>query len=528
MGSPRALVAVAVLAVCGAAFFLLRGRGDGTTDGAGRGQGSGPRGPLAVADAPPSLAAGPRVPKDATAASPATPTSAVAGGAEAEPLDPADRPAWWPASAMDEHRAVRLRVHCVNAATGESVAARWRLMDAMWVSVPSVPWLDSRWRGGDLAATVFPEPDASIGRWLEIATPEGYLPPTEGRIQQPIAFDAEQVTITVPLWPTFKLELTLRGPDGAPAEGARLLDLRVQGGVASETSVVPELSGEVADASGRIRVKGLAFVPGAEVHARVAWPSASPHRTVRPPAEAPTEDLEEVEVRRPSALLRLPLEPVDFLSAEVRVEGPTDEDGLPGRHDRSAPVVEDLVEEEDLGEPVATADPATVGRLRVRVRGADGRLVERARVTCDALHAVTAADGTAELSNVAAGDREVWASVSGGFRWSTRVQMDAGTRVDVELREPAAGRLDIEVVDGEGRPCPSAHVHVYGAGGSVTYDVEDGVQRLDDLTDASGKRSYRRVAPGDTSAFAEWRGRRGEAKVVVEERGRVSARVVVR
>jgi hypothetical protein len=270
-------------------------------------------------------------------------------------------------------------------------------------------------------------------------------------------------------------------------------------------------------------------VPGAEVHARVAWPSASPHRTVRPPAEAPTENLEEVEVRRPSALLRLPLEPVDFLSAEVRVEGPTDEDGLPGRHDRDTPVVEDLGEEADLGEPVATADAATVGRLRVRVRGADGRLVERARVTCDALHVLTDADGTAQLTDLVAGDRrEIWAEVPGGFRWSTRVRIDAGARVDVELREPAAGRLDVEVVDGEGRPCPSAHVHVYGAGGSATYDVEDGVQRLDDLTDASGKRSYRRVAPGDTSAFAEWRGRRGEAKVAVEERGRVSARIVVR
>ncbi len=264
------------------------------------------------------------------------------------------------------------------------------------------------------------------------------------------------------------------------------------------------------------------------MHARVAWPSASPHRTVRPPAEAPTEDLEEVEVQRPSALLRLPLDPVHFLSAEVRLEGPTDEDGLPGRHDRDAPVVEDLVEEEELGEPVATADPAKVGRLRVRVRGADGRLVERANVTCDALHIVTDADGAAELSNVAAGNREVWASVPGGFRWSTWVQIDAGARVDVELREPAAGRLDIEVVDGEGRPCPFATIQVFGAGGSTAYEVEDDVQRLDSLTDTAGRRSFRRTAPGAATVFASWRGRRASASVVVEERGRVTARIVVR
>ena len=101
MGSPRAILAVAVLAACGAAFFLLRGRGGGPTDGTGRGEGSGPRGPLAVDGEPPPLAAGPRVPKDTTAEPPAASTAGAAEPAGPEPLDPADRPAWWPASATD-------------------------------------------------------------------------------------------------------------------------------------------------------------------------------------------------------------------------------------------------------------------------------------------------------------------------------------------------------------------------------------------------------------------------------------------
>jgi hypothetical protein len=521
MGSSRAILAVAVLIACGAAFLLLRGRGDGPTDGPGRSQGSGPRGPLSVEGAPPPLAAGPCVPKDAIAEPPTTSTPAAADPASSETLDPADRPAWWPASATDGHRAVRLRVRCVNGATGETVAARWRLLEAITGSAPVVPWIDSRWRGDALVATTVPARDGSFEQNLEIVAPDGFLS-REEVIGQRVAADATAATLTVLLWPAFDLELTLRGPDGSPAQDVSLDEFSVAGASVGEFGGEDHRFASLSDDRGVVRIERLPFVPGAELRARAVW------RTVSVPVFGGVE-LTEEERARPPIIVRLADTVTNLVAVELPIEGPTGGDEPETGRDRARPDVPVSLElEEGIGSPRGPADPATVGRVRVRVRGAGGRPVGQARVTSDPLDVTTGANGAAELSNVEAGDREVWVSVPGGFRWSTRVSVVAGSLVDVELREPEAARLEVEVVDERGRPCPFASISARAAGGSATYDVEDGVQRLDDLTDASGRRSFRRVAPGEASLVAWWRGREGRAQVVVEERGRATARVVVR
>lgn len=514
MGSPRAILVVAVLVACGAAFLFLRGRGDGANARPG------PRGPLAVDGAPPPLAAGPRVSKDATDEVAETPAPTAAESATPEELDPADRPAWWPTSATDGHRAVRLRVHCVNAVTGETLGARWRLLEVMSETAPSVPWIDSRWRSGALVATTVPGPDGLIEQFLEIAAPDGFLSREAEVIQQPFAADVTEARITVPLWPAFDLELTLRGPGGSPAKGVRLDDFSVAGASLHKFGGEIQRPSSESDDRGVVRVDGLPFVPGAEFRARVLW------RT-EPTAIFGGVEFTAAELARPPVVWSLPDVVATRVVAEAHIAGPTD-----AAIDPEPPVPGTLAPLDDVdvvpAEAFVPPDPSTAGRLRVRVLAADGRRVARAEVSHRAVTVETDEEGFAELANLAPGRRKILVSVSGGFGWAAVVEVKAGAAVDVELREPEAGRLDVDVVDGGGRPCPLAQITVDGTSRSAMYDVEDGVQRLDNLTDAGGRRSFRRVAPGEVSVTAEWRGRRGEAKVVVEERGRVSARIVVR
>ncbi|MFO0932970.1 MAG: hypothetical protein U1E39_09700 [Planctomycetota bacterium] len=427
----------------------------------------------------------------------------------------------------------------MDAITGQPVAARWRLghpfEETLRRGEPVNPtasapgwWLDPRWRAADLRASVLQRPDTLVHDWIVVDAPAGYADVEQFQIHRPVAADIEEIAATVPLWPTIDLVLTIRGPDGAPAEGARLHAIHVVGGPPEHWAGGTQSSLDAAGTDGVLLVRGLPFVPGAEVRALVAWRPA----LVQPTESPAAADVEEVELRRPPVLARFPLQPVTAIPVEVRLAGSTGGGEGRARRDLDVPVTEALAdevrEEEDVRPPGGPADPATVGRLRVRVRRADGRSAARAQVTCDPQDVFTDADGVAVIGDVAAGEREVWASVPGGFRWTTRVSVDAGARVDVELREPAAGQLDVEVVDDAGRPCPLARIVVYGSGGGGTFDVEDGVQRVDELADAAGRRSYRRTAPGVATVFAEWRWRKGEAKVVVEERGRVTARIVVR
>lgn len=173
-------------------------------------------------------------------------------------------------------------------------------------------------------------------------------------------------------------------------------------------------------------------------------------------------------------------------------------------------------------------DPGAAGRVRVRVLAADGRRIARAEVSTGALSVETNMSGLVDLEPLAPGARQLRFSVPGGFRWSATVEVKSGETVVVETREPEAGQLDVEVADDEGRACPFAPIQISAAGPSGAFDVEDGVQRLDHFTDADGRRSFRRVAPGEVTLETWWRGRIARTKVVVEERGRVTARIVVR
>jgi hypothetical protein len=79
-------------------------------------------------------------------------------------------------------------------------------------------------------------------------------------------------------------------------------------------------------------------------------------------------------------------------------------------------------------------------------------------------------------------------------------------------------------VDDEGRPRPFAEV----VPAARSFDVTDGVQRIDPYTDARGVRTFARVQPGKTVVRASWAGHAGHADVDLVDGERTSVRVVVR
>ena len=102
--------------------------------------------------------------------------------------------------------------------------------------------------------------------------------------------------------------------------------------------------------------------------------------------------------------------------------------------------------------------------------------------------------------------------------------MRAGETTDVVLREPVGARLDVTVVDDEGRPRPFARLRLDRA----WFDVRDDGQRIDTFTDLDGRRSIARVEPGEARVSAEWCGRHGSATVTLRDEGRASVRIVVK
>jgi hypothetical protein len=486
----------------------------------------------AMIDTPPPDATLAALGRDAPAVTTGSPIAASTEDAEAdspEPIDPAPRPAGWPADAP----TVLCRVEIVDAVTGAPIDRRWRLplpssagppppapgepARPVVEEPPRPPEYDGRERGPTDAAALlrFGSWNARIRCYPRIQDDDEYVlwdDAWSGIDGFPtVAAGVEEVRVRLPLRRALTLELRVLGPSGEPARGARLTRLRVDG------RWLPSHQ-ELVDEEGVARITGVPFVPGARLESDVAWTPPPDGRSLQhadpPRGTVPVEFPLDVQIPTSvPAPWRVTVRLTD--ATEVRETVPAF-----GSGDRPHGL------DCDLDSP---ADDLPRGSVLVRAIGWDGRPVVKRPIISWRYGEATDALGVARFGDLPVGDRPfTLVSVDRLFAGAT-ARVVAGEETTVTLLEPQGGRLEVLVVDEGRRPCPTARLAILAASKPAWFDVEGGVQRLDPFTDENGRRSIARVAPGTALVRAVAAGgRTAEAEIEVQDGVTRSLTLVVR
>jgi hypothetical protein len=132
----------------------------------------------------------------------------------------------------------------------------------------------------------------------------------------------------------------------------------------------------------------------------------------------------------------------------------------------------------------------------------------------------TDAEGRATFARLPAGAVGLRVIDSGWAFPKTRVVIPTDAIADVDVHELTGGTLDVRVVDADGRPVPCASLAFGRADRRFAWDLDDaGVQRLDPLVGADGRRVFAHVPPGTIHVRAAVGTREGRSQVEVTDRG---------
>jgi hypothetical protein len=513
-------ILVAMLATGARSWWTSRSD-DGPGAGSTTGPASGDRRPGSVAS---ELAPSPTSPERLTPADEACEI-------DPEAIDPADVPADWPASVP----VARLRLEVVDALSGKKLDAMWALEgptagppppDAPPRSESDPPdlLLTNDWRPRrsqhaaavpvfDRRAVVRPRVNvpgyAGIEREGRSVTPGAET--IDRRLHVPTG--VRELRARVPLYKTVPLELTVLGPDGRPAEGAEVRQVRI-------ARHIVDLESTTADERGVLRLRDVPYVPGEVVEAFVNWRYNEAVRRGDGDGNPP-----------PELVTSPPPDPVQAWSAIVRLAGPTDSTEWKFEADPAEDAAEELpdeVESDRIGARVA--DPsAPRGTIRARVVAADGAPIVGETVWFGSdEQARTDAKGEVSMGDRAVGSHDLLCEPDGHFPMRARVAVVAGRTTDVVLREPTGAKVVVTVVDPRGLPRPSARIDVRARGGDAVFDVTDGVMRVDDFADERGRRTFARVRPGQVRFVVTWRGHVAKTTLDVADGETKDVHVVVR
>jgi hypothetical protein len=277
---------------------------------------------------------------------------------------------------------------------------------------------------------------------------------------------------------------------------------------------------DAVDAQGVLRIP-TPPVPGAEVRATVVWlPETAGRRgIVRSPSLE--QEVTEVEAGPHPVVARMPVRASPAFTADVRLAGPTRSAALARMRERAPS--DAVMLEEDVGEAAGPADPAKVGRIRVRVRGTDGEPLACASVYCaNSILETDAEDGG--VGGRARRRTRALVFLSGGFCWFSTVAAEAALVDGSSANSPRAARRR---GGGRGRPPrPLASVRVavlHGSRRTTSRTCSDSTISPTHPAAACSVAS-RRVRSRSPRVARE--GGRGEGGR--RERGRVTARIVVR
>ena len=185
-----------------------------------------------------------------------------------------------------------------------------------------------------------------------------------------------------------------------------------------------------------------------------------------------------------------------------------------------------------LGLPNGAASAAFTGRsggpagsIRVLVLRRDGLPLLGGRVRLSAggtKEGRTDDRGEVVFEKVPPGEAVVSAGQPGFVPISAPVTVEESRETYVVLREPEGGRLNVLVVDADGRPASFALLMVRQPSRAPWVDIDEaGVLRLDPYTDHLGRREIRGLEAGTIRILASLGPLVGEAEAVVLD-GRTS------
>ncbi len=449
-------------------------------------------------------------------------------GRRAELRMPAERAAGG-AAAQDEAepapRKVSLRVDVVDALTGRNVASMWNVGDPEVLALRKwdrehfgvrpnlierrqqvLQFEEARadWErnftvsGGALESHDLGQNDYPANR-IVVRPPVGFVTlENHTSLDTLLVADARALTLLVPVVHEAVLEVVIRGPDGRPAEGAVLQTLSVGG--KRWPPHVEHLG------PGSLRIRGIPHLAGEPVAAGIEWRPKGDGQTL--PSETPEDEdgPKNLKVTIPDRLDSPWAVVLDLSGSTGSLADRTQVDFDWKRNRRDA--------------TPRKADGAA-GTLRLRILGWDGAPLRNVRLP----GTVTDAQGMATITALAAQQQDFLVRVPGRLPIRCSVNLRPSEVTTHEAREPVGARLEVAVVDEDGRPRPTALLQIRGA---TFFDVEVTTQRVDLFTDHLGRRSISRVEPGEAEIHASWGSRKGFEKVTLVDGETTRVRIVAR
>lgn len=392
--------------------------------------------------------------------------------------------------------AVPLAVEVVDADTGKALDAGWTADASLRPAYSSVR--------------------------LSVKVPPGYLTWEQPSYAAQVSRRAASAVATCPLHRELDLTLDVRGPKGKVPKKSQVDTVELTGG--GDRRYVP--CEEVA--AGRFRVRGVAVLRGESLTIRGggSLPDRRGHDefvwglcTFLVPIQG--------EARVKAQLLLEPFEEPPL------VEQPRDHHSrLAGRGITSTTLVRGRFRPNHKNEWNRQVEQVGTGPLRVVAKTSDGQPARGAWIEVRAAQGATKVvetDAQGEVTLEAPlGSVQVWLVEPGLVPAMSPAQVRKESRPPVEVLEPTGGALDVVVQTEDGRAVPFARLDVQQPSGEPWIDIANGVQRIDDFTDAEGRRSLRRIEPGTVEVYATWGLKAGMARVKVAQGKRTEVRIVAR
>ncbi|MFM8979456.1 MAG: hypothetical protein ACKOSS_03220 [Planctomycetia bacterium] len=362
--------------------------------------------------------------------------------------------------------------------------------DVRWRVSPRLAWAEDAFGAPTLPVT--PGEPAHVG--LRVEAPADWVARNEASYSPFIHPGARRLQATYPVRPLADLALVV------PEEAQPLRAEDWSGSITVAGQPVAAGSELRVDARGRLRVRGGAFLRGdlVQVQGRLGTRFAA-----RGQAVLGSDARDTVEV--PLVLEPLPpvTDSVDVHGLSFAFGGSSIQVSLGGMQAGTARAGESRTRG-PLPLRVLDGRGAPAAGARVRVRGASGD------------GASADASGCVVLPDVEAGPVRL-VVLGAGAPCVLEVQAGALPRSEQVLATPVGGTLEVTVEDETGAGLPCATLELALPEGLPWIDLQDGVQRLDPLTDARGRRTLSALPLGKVVLVAHFGTRSAQAEVQVED-----------